>query len=65
MNEAAYEIYYDYLKNNVIDPFYNKRIKALSLLKLTEVLKRKNPYLFKAKNIELSSDHADFQKSLT
>jgi hypothetical protein len=38
----------DYVEKN-ITVFHNKRIDSLDSLKLTRVLKRKNPYLFKAK----------------
>lgn len=38
----------DYVEKN-ISIFHNKRIDSLDSLKLTRVLKRKNPYLFKAK----------------
>jgi hypothetical protein len=51
-----YQRYYNYLAKNVIDPFYNIRLEGLQILKLKGVLKRKNPYLFKAKNIELAGD---------
>jgi hypothetical protein len=34
--------------------FHEKRLKSLDNLKLSDVLKRKNPYLFKAKNTETS-----------
>jgi len=37
-----------YVENN-IGTFHNKRIQSLDDLKLTQILKRKNPYLFKAK----------------
>ncbi len=37
-----------YVEDNIGD-FHQKRIKALSKLKLEKVLKRKNPYMFKAK----------------
>lgn len=37
-----------YVESN-IGVFHNKRIQSLSRLKLSNVLKRKNPYLFKAK----------------
>jgi len=37
-------------------PFYELRIKKLSALNLNAILKRKNPYLFKAKNIETSGE---------
>ncbi len=34
-----------------IETFHSKRINNLDLLKLSTVLKRKNPYLYKAKNV--------------
>ncbi|NJN86385.1 MAG: DNA methylase [Leptolyngbyaceae cyanobacterium SL_7_1] len=61
MSESIYQTYYDYLVENVLTPFYEKRFEKLSKLRLLDVLKRKNPYLFKAKNIELASD---FVKSI-
>lgn len=39
---------FDYIEQN-IETFHAKRIEHLSTLKLTQILKRKNPYLFKAK----------------
>ena len=39
-----------YVENN-IGTFHQKRIASLETLKLSKVLKRKNPYLFKAKNV--------------
>ncbi len=62
MSEAAQELpspyqpYYDYLAEHVIAPFYDERLKGLKSLRLGDVLKRKNPYLFKAKNVELAQD---------
>ncbi len=56
MNASDYQPFYDYLAEQVITPFYNKRFAHLNALKLKSVLKRKNPYLFKAKNIELAGD---------
>ncbi|MBU7583426.1 MAG: DNA methylase [Nostoc sp. TH1S01] len=53
------EIYHDYLIKYVLTPFYDKRFEKLSKLKLKDVLKRKNPYLFKAKNIERAQDFVD------
>lgn len=40
----------NYVENN-IETFHKKRIESLDKLKLTDVLKRKNPYLFKAKYV--------------
>jgi len=39
-----------YVENN-IGTFHQKRIQSLDSLKLSQVLKRKNPYLFKAKYV--------------
>ncbi len=39
-----------YVEQN-IGAFHQKRIQSLDRLKLSQVLKRKNPYLFKAKNV--------------
>jgi hypothetical protein len=39
-----------------IGSFHERRLQSLSKLKLDQVLKRKNPYLFRAKNILLASD---------
>lgn len=43
----------DYVEKN-IGVFHQKRIKCVDGLKLKDVLKRKNPYLFKAKNVTTS-----------
>lgn len=53
---AQYQRYYDYLAEHVMSPFYENRLNNLKQLNLHGVLKRKNPYLFKAKNIELAGD---------
>lgn len=53
---SQYQHYYDYLAEHVITPFYDNRLNNLNQLNLHGVLKRKNPYLFKAKNIELAGD---------
>lgn len=53
-----YPQFHEYLAEHVMTPFYVKRLDSLQGLRLTDVLKRKNPYLFKAKNIELSGDLA-------
>ena len=56
MTSPPYQDYYDYLAEHVIAPFYHKRFADLQALNLGRVLRRKNPYLFKAKNIELAGD---------
>lgn len=44
-----------YVENN-INSFHSKRLQNLEKLKLIKILKRKNPYLFKAKNILTAQD---------
>lgn len=56
MTSSPYRDYYEYLAAHVITPFYNKRFADLQSLSLQSVLRRKNPYLFKAKNVELAGD---------
>lgn len=53
-----YAEYFAYLREHVVEPFYQKRFQSLQAIGLTDILKRKNPYLFKAKNIELAGDLA-------
>ena len=45
----------NYVKKH-IGGFHKSRIDSLTRLKLDEVLQKKNPYLFKAKNIVVASD---------
>ncbi len=61
MTDSAYQLYYDYLVQHVLSPFYQKRFDKLRELQLKKILKLKNPYLFKAKNIELAQE---FVKSI-
>ncbi len=56
MTDSPYQHYYDYLAEHVITPFYESRLNNLNQLHLRSVLRRKNPYLFKAKNIELAGE---------
>lgn len=45
----------EYVEDN-ISTFHDKRLERLKKLKLIDILKRKNPYLFKAKNIVTAQD---------
>jgi hypothetical protein len=45
----------EYVEAN-ISTFHAKRLESLKRLKLTDVLKRKNPYLFRAKNIHAAGE---------
>jgi len=56
MPHAPYQPYYDHLIDNVLTPFYQKRLIKLQKLTLGGILKRKNPYLFKAKNFEIAAE---------
>ncbi len=42
--------------NENIVLFHNARLERIKAIKLKEVLRKKNPYLFKAKNIQKASD---------
>lgn len=44
-----------FIKDN-IQFFHQKRLESLNGLKLNNILKRKNPYLFKAKNVAIAKD---------
>ena len=45
----------DYVEANIRD-FHQTRLDKLQKLKLMDLVKRKNPYLFKAKNIDTAPD---------
>lgn len=44
-----------HIQDNIPD-FHQRRLESLSHLQLKKVLKRKNPYLFKAKNINTAGE---------
>jgi hypothetical protein len=56
MHKLNYDGINEFVTTNVMRPFYEKRLAKLEELGLSYILKRKNPYLFKAKNIETSGD---------
>lgn len=56
MQNITYEEILNFIDANIIPPFYQLRIASLNELSLHDVLKRKNPYLFKAKNITTAQD---------
>lgn len=56
MKNLPYQDFHLYLAQHVIEPFYEVRLNNLQSIHLKNILKRKNPYLFKAKNLELASD---------
>lgn len=48
----------DYVEQNIKD-FHEKRLAKVNSIKLSDVLKAKNPYLFKAKNVNTASEIID------
>jgi len=40
-----------FIASDVVKPFYDKRIEKLTKSKIRDIANRKNPYLFKVKNI--------------
>ncbi len=59
MTQLDYDSLYQYIEDFVVAPFYQKRTEKLETLRLESILKRKNPYLFKAKNIQTAGDFAE------
>ena len=55
MNPIGINEVVKYVEEN-IGSFHTKRLQNLELLQLNKILKRKNPYLFKAKNILTAQD---------
>ena len=60
MKKLNYTEVNTYITEQVMRHFYEKRLKKLSELNLDYILKRKNPYLFKAKNIETSGEFVKY-----
>ena len=58
MKKLNYGKLSQFIASEVIKPFYDIRLNRLELAKLSNISKRKNPYLFKAKNIETAGDLA-------
>ena len=56
MSKLNYKDINKYIAECVMKPFYETRLEKLTELNLNKILKRKNPYLFKAKNIETSGE---------
>lgn len=60
MTKINYTKVNNFISTDVIKPFYEKRLEKLKKLSLSTILKRKNPYLFKAKNIETSGEFVKY-----
>src|SRR5438874_11425820 len=56
MGNLTYPELFEYISDKLIKPFYQLRLERLQELKLNDVIRRKNPYLFKAKNITTAQD---------
>lgn len=55
MDDATRERIAEFVHEN-IDSFHEKRLEGIKTIKLNVLLSRKNPYLFKAKNINSAAD---------
>ena len=58
MKKINYEKLNTFIASDIIKPFYEIRLAKLKSAKLSTISKRKNPYLFKAKNIETAGELA-------
>src|SRR3989344_4805596 len=58
MNKLNYEKLNEFITSDIIQPFYNIRLERLEHASLAVIARNKNPYLFKAKNIETAGDFA-------
>ena len=59
MNSAQLEKIQQYISDN-IQAFHARRLEKLSEFKLDKTLKRVNPYLYRAKNLELAHDFVKY-----
>ena len=55
MNPLDLELVRQYVNEN-IDDFHQRRLRSLEQLRLSVLLKKKNPYLFRAKNLKTAND---------
>lgn len=60
MKKLNYSQLNSFIITDIIRPFYEKRLLSLKKTKLKYLIKRKNPYLFKAKNIQTAGDFAKY-----
>ena len=56
MDKISQDELQSFISEKVISPFYKKRFDKLEELTLNKILKRKNPYLSKAKNIQTAEE---------
>lgn len=62
---SNYDLYSVYLTENVITPFYQKRLEKLNELALNDVLQRKNPNLWRRTHIIVTVTSNAFARSYT
>ncbi len=55
MKKLSLENVNEFVNDNIVI-FHNNKIKSLQSLNLKGILRKKNPYLFKAKNIGIASE---------
>lgn len=60
MDSLNQEELQNFISEQVIKPFYEKSLSNLNNLTLSGILRRKNPYLFKAKNIQTAEELAKY-----
>lgn len=58
MKKLNYNQLNKFIVSDVVNPFYEKRLSKLKKMYFKDLIKRKNPYLFKAKNIQTAGDFA-------
>jgi hypothetical protein len=56
MEKLTYPEIFEYISTRIIEPFYKFRVEKINEVKLNDIIKRKSPYLFKAKNITTAQD---------
>ena len=56
MSNLNQELLTQFVEQNIIIPFYDSRNRSLSNASLKSLLKKKNPYLFRSKNIKTGQD---------
>lgn len=56
MDKLIYEELQTFISEGIITPFYDIRLQKLNELTFSNIMRRKNPYLFKAKNIQTAEE---------
>ncbi len=56
MNKLELAVVEAYIEANMWPRFHQKKLEKIEAIKLNDIIKRKNPYLFKAKNAHTAND---------